>query len=165
MAWLRRKAVPEQVAAVPLFAGERRLSWALTTDGDPVLVTDQGLRLPARGLLTWEQIERATFVRPLLTVMELAEVAGTGAQHAVALDLSDETDLPQVLRARVSASVAWSSHQRLAPTGGVRIVGRRRRDLEVLAWQLVYDAGTDPHDPAVRRQAEQHLDAARRTIG
>ncbi len=160
-----RRAVPAQVSARPLNPGERRVAWALTTDGDPVVVTDQGLRLPDRELLTWEQIELASFVPPLLTVIELAEVEGTGAQHAVALDLSDETDLPQVLRARVSASVAWSSHQRLAPAGGVRIVGRRRRGLEVLAWQLVYDADTDPNDPVVRQQAEQHLDAARRTIG
>jgi hypothetical protein len=166
MGLLRRRTTPEVVRAVALEPGERRVAWALTTAGEPVVATDRGLRLPGRPVLEWEQIERASFARPVLTVLELAEVEGTGARHAVELDLADEqTDLPATVRARVAASVAWSSHTRLAPAGGVRIVGRRRRGLEVLDWQLVFDQGTDPHDPQLRAQAEQHLAAARRTIG
>ncbi len=165
MAWWKRRTLPSEVAAVPLQPGERRVAWARTTDGDAIVVTDLGVYLPGRPRLAWADLERASFQRPLLILNEIATVEGTGAQHAVALDLTDDTDLPQVLRARLSASVAWSSHQRLLPTGGVRVVGRRQRDQDALAWQLVYDAGTDPDDPAVRAQAEQHLLAARRTIG
>jgi hypothetical protein len=137
----------------------------MTTDGAPVVATDRGLHLPNAPLLEWEQIERATFARPVLTVLELAEVEGTGARHEVALDLSTDTDLPETVRTRIAASVAWSSHFRLQPAGGARIVGRRRRGMEVLDWQMVFDRGTDPRDPHVRAQAEQHLEAARRTIG
>lgn len=165
MAWWKRRAVPDDVLAVPLAAGERRVAWARTTDGAAVVVSDHGVHLPGRSLLAWADLARASFQRPLLVLEEIAEVEGSGAQHAVALDLGDDTDLPQVLRARLSASVAWSSHQRLAPAGGVRVVGRRQRDQDALAWQLVYDADTDAKDPALRAQAEQHLLAAKRTIG
>ena len=166
MGLLRRRTVPDVVRAVALDSGERRVDYALTTSGEAVVATDRGLRLPGVALLAWEQIERASFARPVLTVLELAEVEGTGTRHSLELDLADEqTDLPATVRARVAASVAWSSHIRLAPAGGVRIVGRRRRGLEVLDWQLVFDQGTDPHDPQVRAQAEQHLAVARRTIG
>jgi len=165
MGLLRRRAVPDQVKAVQLDSGERRVGWAVTTTGEPVVATDLGLRLPGTGVLAWEQIERASFDKPVLTITELAEVEGAGARHTVELDLTEDTDLPEVVRVRVSASVAWSSHQRLHPAGGVRIVGRRRPGLEVLDWQLVFDRDTDPRDPGLRAQAEQHLDAARRTIG
>ena len=165
MRLLRRRTTPEAVKALDLRPGERRVAWALTPDGAAVVATSVGLRLPGRPLLEWEQVERATFAKPVLTVVELAEVEGAGARHDVALDLEHDTDLPETVRARVAASVAWSSHTRLRPTGGVRIVGRRRPGLEVLDWQLVFDRDTDPHDPDVRAQAEQHLDAARRTIG
>ena len=161
----RRRTTPAVVKDVQLEAGERRVAWALTTGGEPVVATDRGLRLPGRPLLEWEQIERAVFGRPTLTVTELAEVAGTGTVHEVELDLDGVTDLPETVRARISASVAWSSHTRLHPAGGVRIVGRRRRGQDAFDWQLVFDPGTDPHDPGLRAQAEQHLAAARRTVG
>ena len=166
MGLLRRRTTPEVVRAVVLEPGERRVAHALTTHGEPVVATDLGLRLPGRVLLAWEQIAKASFAKPVLTVVELAEVEGTGTRHTVELDLADHrTDLPETVRARVAASVAWSSHTRLLPAGGVRIVGRRQRGLEVLDWQLVWDRDTDPRDPDLRAQAEEHLAAARRTIG
>lgn len=146
--------------AVP--AGERRLGWALTTTGDPVVATDAALLLPG-GRLEWRRIERAGWAPPVLVVDEVAEVAGAGARHE--LTLTDEADLPAVVRTRVTASVAWSSHSRLSPHGGVRVVGRRRPGQDGLDWQLVYDDGTDIGDPLVRAQAEQLLDAARSSVG
>ena len=47
----------------------------------------------------------------------------------------------------------------------MRIVGRRVPGAEDLAWQLVFDPGTDPSDPLVRAQAEHALQSARRAIG
>ena len=165
MGILRRRSVPESVTAVELDRGERRVAWAVTPEGDPVVATDRGLHLPGRGRVGWEEIERATFERPVLTVLELAEVEGTGRRHALALDLEGGTDLPETVRARVGASVAWSSHTKLVPAGGVRVVGRRRPGLDPLDWQLVFDRDTDPRDPAIRAQAEAVLEAARRTVG
>lgn len=155
--------MPEAVKAVVLDPGERRTSWALTGAGDPVVATDTGLRLPGSGLLRWPDVEKATWKRPLLEVVEVAETSGTGRRWR--LDLADEGDLPDTVHSAVSASVAWSTHVPLGPDGGVRVVGRRRPGMELLDWQLVYDRGTDVDDPVVRAQAEAVLVDARRTIG
>ncbi len=151
------------MSAVVLEPGERRLAWALTPTGQPVVATDVGLRLPDGVRLDWPDVEKATWQRPVLAVVQVAEVSGTGTSWR--LQLEQEGDLPDAVRSAVTASVAWSTHVRLQPTGGVRLVGRRRPGLEALDWQLVYDRGTDLGDPAVRGQAEGLLADARRTIG
>ena len=160
---LRRRPVPPAVKAVALEPGERRVGWAVTPDGEPVVATEEVLLLPGGVRLPWHQVERASWQRPHLTVLEVQTVEGTGASHR--LELADEGDLPEVVRSRVTASVAWSSHARLSPRGGVRIVGRRIPGRETFDWQLVYDPGTDLADPLVRAQAEELLEGARRTIG
>ena len=160
---LRRRPVPDVVRAVALEAGERRTAWALTASGEPVVATDRALHLPDGQRLAWPDVERASWRRPLLQVREVAPVTGAGRLHV--LELSGEDELAEVVHARVTASVAWSSHYRLAPTGGVRVVGRRRAGRDGLDWQLVYDEGTETGDPLVRAQAEQLLDSARRSIG
>lgn len=157
--------MPEVVKAVGLGPGERRVAWALNPDGQPVVASTRALYLPGGATLAWDEIERAHWERPTLHLIELTEHEGSGRRHQVDLDLEHDTDLPQEVRTRVSASYAWSSHVKLRPAGGVRIVGRRRAGLEVLDWQLVFDRDTDPADPALRAQAEEHLAAARRTIG
>ena len=164
MPFLRRRRVPPAVAAVPL-DGERRVGWALTTSGTPVVATDRRLHLPGAEPLPWGQVEKAVWRRPRLTVWRLAPVEGAGPSWTVDLG-DDDGDLPEIVRARVSSSVAWSSHSRLAPAGGVRVVARRRVDRDdAFDWQLVFDRDTDPQDAHLRRQAEQLLEAARRTIG
>lgn len=160
---LHLRQAPAQVRAVPLEPGEHRVAWALTPAGEAVVATGAGLHLPGRGLLAWTSVERAVWRRPVLAVREVAEVEGDGAAYDV--ELVGDGDLPEVVRARVTASVVWTSHSRLQPAGGVRVVGRRQPGLEVLAWQLVYDRGTDLQDPLVRAQAEQVLLTARRTVG
>jgi len=163
-----RRRLPEVVRALSLDPGERRLAWALRDDDGAVVATDLGLWLasdPAEpgGRLDWADIERVSWKRPVLTVFGIAPVTGTGKRSEV--DLLEGSDLPEVVRSAVTASIGWSSHYRLRPSGGVRVVGRRRPGREVLDWQLVYDADTDPDDPGVREQAEQLRADARRTIG
>lgn len=155
--------MPEAVTSAVLDPGERRTSWALTGAGDPVLATDAGLRIPGSGLLLWPNVEKATWKRPHLDVVEVAVVSGTGRRWR--LDLADEGDLPAAVHSAVTASVAWSTHVPLDPAGGVRIVGRRRPGQELLDWQVVYDRGTDPEDPALQAQADALVVDARRTIG
>lgn len=146
--------------------GDRLAGWALTEDGLPVVATARGLVLPGRELLAWHAIEKVSWVPPALSVRALADgpavVAGTGPAYDVVL--ADPGGLPDVVRTCVTGSVAWSSHSALTG-GGVRVVGRRNPDREVFDWQLVFDQGTDLDDPRVRAQAEQVLEAARRTIG
>ncbi len=163
MPFPRRRSVPATVKALRLPPGERRTTWGLTVDGEPVVATDVALVLPGDRRLEWSQVERATWQPPRLTVLEVAEVAGAGRRHV--LDLDDVGDLPQVVRARVTGSVAWSSHEKLTPAGGVRVVGRRVAGERTLRWQLVFDAGTDRDDPLVRAQADDLLEGARRSIG
>lgn len=154
--------------AVPLERGDRRTAWALTTDGEPVVATERGLVLPGRERVDWAGIERATWQRPVLTVVESAitepKVAGTGRRTAVVLQ-DDDGGLPDVVRSGVTSSVAWSQHVLLQPEGGARVVGRRRPGQDLLDWEVVYDAGTDPADPRLRDQVEQHVLRARRTVG
>ncbi|CAA9310313.1 MAG: hypothetical protein AVDCRST_MAG07-490 [uncultured Frankineae bacterium] len=157
------RRVPEVVAAVTLEPGERRTAWGLTPAGEPVVATDRGLRLPGAACLDWPDVEKATWARPMLTVVRVSTVAGTGERRTVHLE--QEGGLPDVVRGAVTDSVAWSSHYRLSPAGGVRVVGRRRPAAELLDWQLVYDPGTDLSDPLVQQQAGELLLSARRTVG
>lgn len=160
-----RVPTPPSVKAVHLQKGERRVAWALTADRSPVVASTRGLHLPGGTMLAWDQIERVQWVRPILRLTELTEREHSGREHEVSLDLDQETELPEAVKARVTASVAWSSHIKLQPAGGVRLVGRRRVGMEILDWQLVFDRDTDPADPALRAQAEAHLAAARRAVG
>lgn len=161
MPLLRR--TPTAVRAVALPDGERRVAWALTTDGEPVVATDRALLLPAPVRLPWEQVERAGWRPPRLEVLEVAAVEGTGTRHVLLLD--EVGDLPATVRARVTGSVAWSVHEKLSPAGGVRVVGRRVPGEELLQWQLVYDRDTDRDDPLLRAQAEALLERARTSVG
>ena len=158
-----RRRVPEAISAVRLDPGERRSAWGLTPGGEPVVATDLGLRLPGAPRLDWHEVEKATWARPVLTVVRVAGIAGSGERRTV--ELEQEGTLPDAVRSAVTGSVGWSSHYRLRPRGGVRVVGRRRPGQDLLDWQLVYDAGTDAEDPLVRTQAEDLLLTARRTVG
>ena len=164
MKLFRRRPVPDVVRGVTLEPGDRRVAWALTTAGEPVVATERGVLLPGRPLIAWADVERAVWRRPELRVHEIAEVAGTGRSTTVVLD-GEDGGVPDVVQAGVTGSVAWTTHVRVVPQGGVRVVGRRRPGLELLDWQIVYDEGTDPSDPGVRAQAEQVVARARRTVG
>lgn len=159
----RRPRLPEAVRAVALQPGERRLAHGLTPTGQAVVATDLALHLPRSGRVAWADVEKATWRRPQLTVVQVSRVEGSGPREA--FELVDDDRLADVVRSQVTASVGWSDHVRLAPSGGVRVVGRRRPGRELLDWQLVFDVGTDPDDPALREQAEAVVERARRTIG
>ena len=158
-----RRPVPDVVRAVALEPGERRLAWGVTVEGDAVVATHAGLRLPGAPRLDWADVERATWRRPQLVVVRVSAVDGAGTRWS--LELAEEERLADVVRSSVTSSVAWTNHVRLQPAGGVRVVGRRRPGQDLLDWQLVFDVGTDPDDPALRAQAEAVVLEARRTIG
>jgi len=151
------------VRNVRLDQGERRLAWGLTSGGQPVLATDVGLRLPDGGRWAWHDVERVSWRRPTLLVVQVSPSEGSGPR--VQLELAQEEGLADVVRSQVTGSIAWSDHVRLAPSGGVRVVGRRRPGQDLLEWQLVFDAGTDPDDPRMRAQADEAVLRARRTVG
>lgn len=163
MGILRRHPVPAAVKQVSLPAGQRRLAWALTEAGEPLVAADHVLVLPGGAVLAWNAVERVSWKRPDLLVVESDEVEGAGRHHR--FRLTGDGDLPEVVYTRVTGSVAWQRHERLSPEGGVRLVGRRQPGQDALLWQLVFDPGTDLSDPLVRAQAQERLEAARHVIG
>lgn len=163
-----RRKVPDAVRAVALPPGERRVAWTLTADGRPVVVARDVLLLPEREPVEWADVERVTWLRPLLSVVEVAagRTAVSGSGRETALELTDDDGgVPDQVRSAVTSSVAWSTHVRFPTGGGARVVGRRRPGREELDWQVVYDPGTDVLDPAVRARAEAVVASSRRTIG
>jgi hypothetical protein len=157
---LLRRDVPEAVRS--LATSERRLAWAVAESGEPLVATPVALHVGDRAL-AWTQIARAEFQPPLLTVQEVDEVDGRGARHEIAL--AQDSGLAQIVRAQVSASVAWTDVRRLDPRGKVRLVARRQPGTDALLWQTVWLEGTDPQDPALRAQADSLVAALRGTLG
>lgn len=153
-----RRTVPAAVRAVP----ERRLAWAVTDDGTALVAAPTSLYVGEQPL-PWTSVERVSWQPPVLTVTEVAEVEGTGASHS--WTVVEEARLAETVRERVTASIAWSDVRSLQPAGSVRLVGRRVPGQELLEWQTVWRAGTNPADPLLRAQVDAFLDGLRRSIG
>ena len=157
---LRRRTLPEAVLAVA--RDERRLAWGLTDTGLALVAVPSGLYV-GDALLPWTQVEKAAWKPDVLTLTEVADVEGTGRVRAFTLVQDDR--LAEIIRLQVTSSVAWSDRRVLAPSGAVRLVGRRVPGEDLLVWQVVWEPGVDRFDPALQSQVEQHLLALRRTIG
>jgi hypothetical protein len=150
--------VPDAVRAVQ----DRRLAWAVTEDGLALVASPTCLHV-GEEQIAWEQVEKVGWADPVLRITEIAEVEGTGTVHL--WELAEDHHLAENVRERVTASVAWSDLRALQPEGKVRLVGRRVPGEELLTWQVVWQAGTDPSDPFLRAQVEAHLDGLRKSIG
>jgi hypothetical protein len=153
-----RRTVPPAVRAVP----ERRLAWGVTDDGTALVAAPTSLYVGEQPL-PWTAVERVSWQPPVLTITEVAEVEGTGASRS--WTLVEEARLAEIVRERVTASIAWSDVRSLQPAGAVRLVGRRMPGQEVLEWQTVWQAGTNPADPLLRAQVDAFLDGLRKSIG
>jgi hypothetical protein len=155
-----KQAVP--AAVKDLKTDERRLAWGITAEHLPLVATPSALYL-GHEQVPWTQVERISWKPSTLTIIEVADVEGTGRTRSFVL--TEDARLAETIRARVTSSVAWSDRRSLHPSGAVRLVGRRVPGQDLLVWQQVYEPGTDPHDPFLRAQVDQMLDALRRTIG
>ena len=147
----------------PLDADERVLSWAYVgpEPGGPVAVaTNRGLWLPELGRLGWHEIHRAAWSGRELRVTP-AEVAEVRDDYAVLIDspvvsflLLEPNEVPEQVRARVTKSVAYTSHHPL-PVGGVRVVGRRVSGVDGLSWAVRYVSGTPvDSEPVIKVTSE-----------
>lgn len=153
---LRRERPPQEVRA-RFDADERVLTWGITVDGTPVVATQRGLWL-GEERLDWHDIDSAAWDDGVLTVTPARVVDGVIEelpQRQWELDVIRK--LPQVVRARVTRSVAFTEHYPVQPFGGARIVGRRVSGRDGVSWAVRYDAGTDPQNPVVRGQIEEYL--------
>ena len=153
-----RRPIPDAVRAVP----DRRLAWALTDDGIALVASPTCLHVGGEQV-DWTSVEKVAWAAPLLRVTEIAEIEGTGLVHE--WELAEDHGLADTIRERVTASVAWSDVRKLRPAGAVRLVGRRVPGQELLTWQTVWQAGTNPADPLLRAQADAFVEGLRKSIG
>lgn len=159
---LRRDRPPAD-ALRGLAPGDRVLSWAVYADAHIVAATRLGLRLSEDRMLPWHRIDKAAWRDGVLALTESVEVEPgvIEDQRPILLSLGRPRDLPEVVRSRVTHSVAYSNHHPLPAGGGVRVVARRVPGRDGLSWALRYDPGTDRHDPLVRDAAQALLAQAR----
>lgn len=150
-------------------SGERLLAWAevATADGDVRRIvggTRDALYLPER--LPWEQIATATWDKEA-AALHVVEVGRFGQERAVhRLPLRAAERLLQLVRERVTASMALQRHVALGPDGGVRVLARRAPGGRgEVSWFVDYDTAIDPTDPVVVARVRQALEAARDELG
>jgi hypothetical protein len=145
---------------------ERVLAWAAVGDDQALVATNRGLWLPDRRRLGWHEIHKAAWSGRELRVTP-AEVAEQRDAYAVLVDgpvlsflLLDPGELPDQVRARVTRSVAYTTHHPL-PAGGVRVVGRRISGNDGLSWAVRYDSGTPVDLEQVVHVTDELVGAAR----
>lgn len=154
MGIFRRRKLPAELRPA-LEREERVLAWTRVGEKAAVVATNLGLFLPGRDArLGWHEIHKAVWGGRQLVVTP-AEVVERREGYLVAVDgppitvdLAEPGDVPQAVRARVTRSVAVTSHHPV-PGGAVRVVGRRVPGVDGLTWAVRYDEGTDPHGPGV----------------
>jgi hypothetical protein len=155
-----RRQVPDAVRA--LATGERRLAWAVTESGLPLVATPVALHHGGEAL-PWTRVAKVGWAPPLLSVREVADVEDAGRLHEFVL--GEDAGLAQVVHAQVTSSVAWSDVRGLRPSGKVRLVARREPGRDALLWQIVWLDARDVADPGLRAQADDLVAALRGTLG
>jgi hypothetical protein len=157
---LRRAAPPVEVAT-----GEKVLAWASSGTG-PVAGSRSALYLPGAVRIPWEQVESADWDLETET-LKVTEVGTWGEPRPThSLVLSEPARLLQLVRERVTASVALQRHVPIRDGLGVRVIARRApAGARELTWLFEYDAGIDPDDPFVAHAAQEALTAARDELG
>jgi hypothetical protein len=168
VSFLRRRPKLPAERRPALEPDERVLAWAATGEADtaPVVVaTNRGLWLPDGARLGWHEIHKAAWSGRELRLTP-AEVAEERPGYTVLVDapvreflLLDPGELPDQVRARVTRSVAYTSHHPL-PAGGVRVVGRRVSGQDGLSWAVRYDSGTPVDAEAVVEVTDDLVEAA-----
>ncbi|SFE62951.1 hypothetical protein SAMN05421541_102702 [Actinoplanes philippinensis] len=134
---------------------------------DVVVATNHGLWLPsAVDRLGWHEIHKAAWSGRELRITP-AETAVERDGYTVLVDgpvvsflLLEPGELPDQVRARVTRSVAYTSHHSL-PAGAVRVVGRRVPGRNGLSWAVRYDSGTPVDADEVLAATDELVGAAR----
>jgi hypothetical protein len=148
--------------------GERVLAWAFTDPGDRVVVvTNRGLWLPGHAdRLGWHDVHKAVWsgrelsITPARRVSERTGYVVVADGPAEAFLLLDPADVPEQVRARVTRSVAYTSHHAI-DGGGVRVVARRVAGVDGLTWTVRYDAGTAADEETVVAETDRLVAEAR----
>jgi len=166
---MRFPPLPARRSDIEVAAGERLLASATVLHPAPGAApaiggTRDALYLPDR--LPWEQVASAEWDQDesTLRVVEVGEFGQRRAVHVVRLDEAGR--LLQLVRERVTASIAVQRHVSVTARKSVRVLARqapaRRGEL---SWFVEYDQGLDPADPEVAAVVEEALAAARSDLG
>lgn len=167
---LRRATLPAEFRdQVTLERGERPVAWGTASGAEalvPIVATDRALHVgplahPSR--LPWDRCVRATWEEPVLDLV-VQPVPG-GPTRSLALRLVEMGELPVVIRERITDSVVAQHHVVLRGDKGARLVARRVADDASVRWSVVFDAGLDPRDPELRREADAALAELRSQLG
>ncbi|KRB77395.1 hypothetical protein ASE01_11805 [Nocardioides sp. Root190] len=145
--------------AIEVAAGERVLAHAGEVGG-----TRDALYLPQRVL--WEQVASADWDQEerTLTVVEVAPFGQPQPVHVVQLEEAGR--LLQLVRERVTASIALQRHVAVRERRSVRILARQAPALRgEVSWFVEYDDGLDPADPQVDAAVQAALAQARTDLG
>ncbi|GAA2897233.1 hypothetical protein Acy02nite_80480 [Actinoplanes cyaneus] len=153
----------------PLDAEERVLTWARSEEG-VLVATNRGIWLPGAGeRLGWHEIHKVAWSGRELRITP-AEVAGERDGYTVLVDgpvmtflLLEPGELPNQVRARVTRSVAFTTHHEIEH-GALRVVGRRVSGQDGLSWAVRYDAGSWTDWPAVIEATGELVAAAQNSV-
>ena len=149
--------------------GEKVIAWGSGSESDSddvtyAVATTRALYVQsARGRVPWHRVSRASWDDPMLDV-ELLEGGGR-AGDVVRVRLDDARDLPPAVHDRVTGSVIVSERVELTDGAGARMVARRDSDDGSIHWSVVFDAGLDPQDPALRATVVDCLGRLRDSLG
>ncbi|PRX23368.1 hypothetical protein CLV67_103113 [Actinoplanes italicus] len=145
------------------------VAWCTVAESadDVVVATNHGIWLPsAVERLGWHEIHKAAWSGRELRITP-AEVAEERDGYTVLVDgpvvsflLLEPGELPDQVRARVTRSVAYTTHHPL-PEGAVRVVGRRVSGRNGLSWAVRYDSGTPVEQDEVTEVTDELVGAAR----
>lgn len=146
-------------SAIEVRPGERVLAHAGGVGG-----TRDALYLPHR--VPWEQVASADWDHDerTLTVVEVAPFGEAQPVHVVRLE--EAARLLQLVRERVTASIALQRHVPVAERRSVRVIARQAPALRgEVSWFVEYDDGLDPSDPQVDATVQAALEQARTDLG
>jgi hypothetical protein len=159
---LGRDELPEGFTG-RLTADEQVLAKAALSGGGHLVVTSLGLWLPSTAgaapevrRLGWHLVSKASWQGGALVLVEAREVDVVGGAVLIEdlppqrLRLADAGRVPEVVHARVTASIK-SRHHRDLPGGGAWFVQRKVPGRDGIVLQVRPDPGTD--EAAVRQVA------------
>ncbi len=175
MGLFRKPRIPQEYAQLQaqIPHGERVMSWAVgpatpqaTAEGSGatlVVATDLALYLFGHtDRMPWEHVLRAAWEDPIL---EVVSANGRGGVELTRVTLDEAGSIPQVVHERVMSTIVMQRHVELRGETGATLVARRVRGSDEIRWEVVFDAGLDPSDPALRAAADEELDALRASVG
>ena len=152
---------PDDVTSLPIPRGERTLARARSAQPDvAIAATDHAIYLGPDFRLAWDDIVRATWEPPVLTL-----VLDTQGMRSVRATVPVAGDLPAVVRTYVTDSVVVSEQVEVAPGAGARLVARRAGLSGEIRWSVIFDEGLNSQDPVLQAAAMERLALLRETLG